>query len=725
MFIQLSKSLNRKKNKTLPFFMLFALMQTINAQFIYPKTKEIPVVDTYFGTKVTDNYRWLEDLKSTEVQSWFKAQSEFTDTVISKIKGRDILYKRMKDMQKMGGVVFGKIYQSGNTFFYAKTNKDENLGKLYYRTFPNGKEQLLFDPEAFEKGTQLMDFISDEKGNKMAMALSKGGSEVCDIRILDISTKKLLSDVIGPIWSEFPFEFVQNDNAILYSKMSSSDNTSDDLLKNMNVCLHTIGTKTTSDKLMVSREINKELGILPEQFPSLTFSDDGKYIFLGISSVKNEALVYYAPSSEFDKPKINWKPLIKFEDEITFYCSIGDQLFFLSHKNATNYKIGVTNLLTPNFENAKIIVPESKEVIRSIQKTKNYIYYSLSNGINQHKYQINPNDFKVTKLPLPDGINWSYPLNPKQNDKMMVYNSSWLSPPNLLEFDATKKTVIKSNWFDVSSNFPDYKKEFTVKEIEIKSYDGTMIPLSIIYPKNIKLDGSTPCYLSGYGAYGIPTQPYFIGEMATFLEQGGCIAYSHVRGGGEKGDAWHKAGMKATKPNTWKDFIACAEYLIDKKFTSSQKLIGNGVSMGGILIGRAITERPDLFAVAISEVGETNIIRSEVTPNGANQIPEVGSIQIEEDAKHLLEMDVQSKIQKGVKYPAVFVRSGMNDPRVSPWMPGKLAAALQNSSISNKPVLLYVNYNNGHFTSDVEITNKEIADMLAFSFWQVGHCGFK
>lgn len=709
----------------LPACLLIMGIAQAQQPFPYPATKTVDVSDNYFGTVVNDPYRWLEDIKDPEVQSWFKAQSEFAYTVVDQIKGRDILFNRMKEIHQMAGDIFGQIHQNKNTFFYIKLKQGENLGKLYSRTLPDGKEQLLFDPETAGKGTELIEFVVDDSASRIAMSLSKDGAEVCEIRILDIPSKKLLTDRIEPVWSEFPFEFTQNSDAILYTQMNSTDNSSDDLLKNMKVYLHTIGAKAETDRIIASREHNSELGILPEQFPVVSFSDDKKYIFLDIASVKSECLVYYAPAEEFTKPKIAWKPLIKFDDEITQYCSIGDRLFFLSHKNAPNFKIGVTDLQSPDFEKANIIVPESKEVIRSIRKTKNYIFFSLSNGINQYQYQIDPGNGKVKKLPLPEGTNGSAAFNSSRNDRLMVYNNSWLSPYTMYEYDAAQSSLSKSAWFNMNGAFPDYNKDFAVQQTEVKSHDGTMVPLSVIYPKNIKMDGETPCYLTGYGAYGISIQPRFIHVMAAFLEQGGCIAFAHVRGGGEKGDEWHKAGMKSTKPNTWKDFIACAEYLVEKKFTSPQKLIGSGMSAGGILIGRAITERPDLFAVAIAEVGVTNTLRMETTPNGANQIPEVGSIENEEEAGYLLEMDAQSKVKKGVQYPAVFVRSGMNDPRVVPWMPGKFAAALQNNSSSAKPVLLYVNYNNGHFTSDVEVTFKEMSDMLAFSLWQTGHPEFR
>ena len=557
------------------------------------------------------------------------------------------------------------------------------------------------------------------------MKLSSGGAEICQARIMDIKTKKLLDDNLSPIWSEFPIQFASNATEIIYTKMKSTDNKSDDVLKYMDVYLHKIGTAAKADKLLFSREKYKELTVLPEQFPTIYSSDDKKYLFLNIGSTKNEALSYYATIDQLHNEKINWKPLIKYEDEITDFYSIGNQLFFLSHKNAPKYKVGVTSLLNPNFDKARIIVAESKDVITSIQKTKSYIIYATSNGLTKEKHLIDPKTLATKKLLLPQGVNGSSPFNATLNNRLIVYNTNWLSPYSIYEYDVSKNTSAKSKWFDMSGSFPDFSKDFAIKEVDVKSHDGVLVPLSILYQKNIILDGNAPCYLTGYGAYSMSQQPGFIDVMAILLEQGCSIAFAHVRGGGEKGEEWHKAGMKTTKPNTWKDFIACAEYLIKEKYTSSQKLIGEGMSAGGILIGRAITERPDLFAVAINEVGMTNAVRSETTPNGDNQIPEIGSIKVEEECKALIEMDAQSKVVKRTKYPAVFIRSGMNDARVVPWMPAKFAAILQNSSSSNKPVLLYVNYGNGHFTSDVDENFKEFADMISFSFWQVGHPSFK
>lgn len=700
--------------------------QLVLAQYKYPATKENPVTDDYFGTKITDNYRWMEDLKSPEVQDWFRKQSDYSHQIIDKIPNRDELFKRMKEVQNMGGDSFEIIEQRKNIYFYTKTKKNENLSKLYMRELSAGKEIMIFDPEILGKGTQIMNFTIDSKAERIAILFSKSGGEICYLRILDLKTKKLLNDNIGPIWSEFPFEFTQDDKSIIYTKMSTSDPDSDMLLKDMMASIHEIGIDSKSDKVLASREEYPELNALTEQFPDIYFTDDYKYIVLRLSSVKAENPIFIAPYTELKNKKIKWKQIIKASDDITSIHIAGDQLFVLTHKNAPNYKIILTSLSNPDFNNAKLIVPEIKDaVIISIHSSRNYLYYSLGNGITREKYQIHLKTLIKKKIELPEGINTSLPLDKRANDNLYCNNVNWLTPRTTYEYNPEKVAPIKSKYLNPESNYPDYEKLYSVKEIEVKSHDGVMVPLSIIYPKNLKMDGSHAAYITGYGGYGSSYEPRFIGRLSALLEQGVVIAVAHVRGGGEKGEEWHTAGMKSTKSNTWKDFIACSEYLIDKKFTSPSKLIGNGVSAGGILIGRAITERPDLYAVAIAEVGMTNTLRSETTANGPNQIPEIGTLKNEDDTKNLLEMDAQSKVKKGVKYPAVIVRTGMNDSRIVPWEPGKFAAILQKNSTSGKPVLLYVNYENGHFTSDKDVIFNEYADIYSFALWQVGLPNFQ
>jgi prolyl oligopeptidase len=262
---------------------------------------------------------------------------------------------------------------------------------------------------------------------------------------------------------------------------------------------------------------------------------------------------------------------------------------------------------------------------------------------------------------------------------------------------------------------------FSSKEVKVKSHDGVMVPLSIIFKRDIQLNGKNPTLVKGYGAYGMVYPVYFNPLNIAWLEKGGVIAVAHVRGGGEYGQEWHHAGQKVTKPNTWKDFIASAEYLISEGYTSKDLIAGQGGSAGGILIGRAITERPDLFAAAIINVGDLDALRAETTTNGVPNIQEFGTVTKEEEFHALLEMSSYHHVVDGTKYPAVLLTHGINDPRVDPWMSGKMAARLQAASTSGKPVLFRVNYSAGHGAGPSRDQYLQVtADEMSFLLWQFG-----
>jgi prolyl oligopeptidase len=309
-----------------------------------------------------------------------------------------------------------------------------------------------------------------------------------------------------------------------------------------------------------------------------------------------------------------------------------------------------------------------------------------------------------------------------RSDQCIVFTGSWIQPTTLYDFDAQKDTFAKSI-FNTAVTYPGFD-QLTTEEVEVPGHDGTMVPLSIIHRKDLKLDGSSSAILEGYGAYGISYTPGFNVRHSLALHNV-VLAYAHPRGGSEKGEAWYKAGYKTTKPNTWKDFISCAEYLVKKGYTSPQKLAGTGTSAGGILISRAITDRPDLFAAAVCNVGCANAMRMEFSPNGPINTPEFGTVKDPTEAAALYEMDGVQHVKPGVKYPAVLGVAGWNDPRVAPWQPGKFVAALQSASTSGKPVLMKVNYDNGHFTEEKLVTFKNFAGQYAFLLWQTGHKEFQ
>jgi prolyl oligopeptidase len=296
----------------------------------------------------------------------------------------------------------------------------------------------------------------------------------------------------------------------------------------------------------------------------------------------------------------------------------------------------------------------------------------------------------------------------------------------ITEFDLDAGTdVFTASVINKPAIYPDAFNDLMVKEVEVTAHDGTLIPLSIIYRKGTKLDGNHVCIMEGYGAYGISITPDFDYRDNYLATLGVIVAIAHVRGGSEKGQAWYQGGFKATKPNTWKDFNSCAEYLIAQGWTKPSKLAANGGSAGGILISRAITERPDLYAAVICNVGIANAMRAEFSANGPANIPEFGTVKDSLGSRGLYEMDGMQHVVKGTRYPAVICIAGWNDPRVVPWEPGKFAAALQNASASNRPVLLKVNFNSGHTTEDRLVGTQSLVDAMSFYLWQCGQPGFE
>ena len=430
-----------------------------------------------------------------------------------------------------------------------------------------------------------------------------------------------------------------------------------------------------------------------------------------------------APISDLQKPIIGWKRFAAPEDSVYNFSVAGGKLFLYSVKGASNGQVLVTDARNPDVKTATMLLPEGKRNITGISASHDYLFVTLNDGINDQIRQYDVRSGQWADVPLPStGTARAIPLDPAGNECLIV-TRTWKQPTTLYDYNLVNKNLIISI-FNVSVTYPGVA-DLVVEEVEVPSHDGVMVPLSLIYKKGLKRDGNAVCFMDGYGAYGYSSVPYFSTRYLAMLNKGVIIALTHIRGGSEKGQKWYRAGYKTTKPNTWKDFIACGEYLVKNKYTSPAHLIGMGTSAGGVLIGRAITERPDLFAAAINNVGCTSMLRTELTPTGPANIPEFGTVKDSVEFMALYEMDALHHVEKGTKYPAVICVGGWNDYRVMVWEPGKFAAALQNASSSGKPVLMQVNYDNGHFTEDKAVTFRDFANMYAFALWQAGHPDFQ
>lgn len=712
--------------QSIVLFLFFVCTSTF-AQYKYPATKTVDSSDTYFGVTYKDPYRWLEYIKQPEVETWFKQQADYTNSILNKLKGRDELIAEWKKLDKLQPpVINGRSYENGR-IFYRKTMPGENVGKLYYREGMNGKEQLLFDPATYVKGEvlSLQSAQPSYDGKKIAIAYSKLGAEVSTLRFMDVDTKEFLKDSIYPnLWGG---NWTLDNKAFMYMWVVSDDNKDPQARLNPKTKLHTVGKDVSGDLDFFSNESYPQLKIDSSVYPFAFMNKDSKdYIFAGEYTVQNEFKMHYAPFSQSTTGKIKWQVLCSPSNKLVRDIEVlGDDVYAITYNNAKNYKLVATNLKNPDWDNAKTIVAEKPDqTLEYLAYSKDFLFLVHSDGINNHlsKYNFKTKTIKDIELPYPGSVN-IFCLDTKTNE-CYVGITSWNQPYTEFNFNA-ETDAFSPGSFNKLPIYPAEYKNLQTEEVEVKGHDGVMIPLSIIYKKGTRFDGSNVCLMDSYGAYSFSMTPYFNVLENALAVKGVVVAIPHVRGGGEKGEAWYRAGYKTTKPNTWKDFISCAEYLIANGYTSADKLAGTGTSAGGVLISRAITERPDLFAAAICNVGCANALRLEFSANGPVNIPEFGTVKDSIECKALYEMDGMQHVVKGTKYPAVISVAGWNDPRVVPWQPGKFAAALQNASTSAKPVLVKVNYDNGHFTEDKSVTFSNFADQFAFVLWQCGHPDFQ
>jgi prolyl oligopeptidase len=417
-----------------------------------------------------------------------------------------------------------------------------------------------------------------------------------------------------------------------------------------------------------------------------------------------------------------WKKVADQSDEVTGFDVHEDQIYLLSHKGASRFKVLRLSLGAPELADAQVVVPASEVVVTGISAATDALYIQdLDGGIGRlRRLPYTGGSVQPVKLPF-DGAIQSLVTSPTTAGAWLEL-TSWTKSPLWYALDSqtgklTDTALVPPSPVDFS--------QIESEEVKCKSADGTTVPLSIIHKRGMALDGSHPTWLSGYGAYGITYDPSFQPTWLAFLEKGGIYAVAHVRGGGEYGEDWHQGGQKLTKQHTIDDFLAGAEYLVEHKYTSAAHLAGEGTSAGGITIGGAITQRPDLFGAALIRVGDSDSLRSETMASGPANIPEFGTVKDADGFKALFAMDAYQHVKADTRYPAVLLSTGVNDPRVAPWQAAKMTARLQASTSSNKPILLRVDYDAGHgIGSTKSQRDSERADDVAFLLWQLGVSGY-
>ncbi|SMC31352.1 prolyl oligopeptidase family serine peptidase [Chryseobacterium sp. YR221] len=708
-------------------FFVYFVFGMMNAQ----KTNLAPsksITEDYFGTKIIDEFRNLENLKDPSVINWMQSQTNYSDSVLYKIPNREYYINKRIEFDQRQSFSVDKINITENNFcFYLKKKPDENTAKLYYRKGFKGIETEIFNPENYNLKSRkkyLINYIKPNyDGSKVVIALTESGKEISEMVIYDLKSNKILPDLITNCWptNGGGISWLPDNNSFVYLQFPITDPNSNLFMKNMQAVVYKIGQNPKELNVILSKKNNPNLKINSEDYPIVKLpTKESQYLFGYRAGATNFNDTYFTPVSLINE-KYQWKLLFPKEEKINGFIVENDSIIYISEKNGIN-AVYCTSLKNPDFKNSNILIPSiPNEVINGLYQIKTgFVFSSSRNGVEAKLYLYQNSKIENLILPFPSG-DITVTTQNNYSDNFWINCTGWKNNDEYFRFDQLTKKFIPENLAPVVE-YPEFK-DIIVKEITVKSHDGQDIPLSILCRKDIQKDKNNPLLIDAYGAYGINNSPFLDMTFMLWALKGGIVAIAHVRGGAEKGESWHLGGFKDTKPNSWKDLISCAEYMIHENYTSKDKIAIWGQSAGGITIGRAMTERPDLFKVAIITAGILNTLRIEAMPNGLNSVKEFGSKDIESEFKALYEMDAYQHIKKSIKYPATFITTGINDPRVAPWMPVKFAAKLQMDNISDNTILLKVDYKGGHGGRDQLLKQKysNLADVFSFAFWQLGH----
>ena len=678
------------------------------------------VADTYFGTRVIDPYRWMET-DSPEFSTWMKGQADHTRSTLDALPLHAELAGRVKALDSAGSLLASARRRAG-MIVYLGTEAGKTTFKLQARD-DQGKNTILVDPDTLATADTHFSidyYVPSNDGRLVAYGLSQSGSEMSVIHVVETATGKALPDIIDRArYADVSWQpdgkafFYKRDRALPAGAPQT------DRFIRSRVYLHTLGASPETDEAVFGFEVSPTITVPDEVFPAVVSPHDGGHVLaIMVHGVQRELTVYDAKRSEVAGEKTPWKKIIDRADGVVDFDVHGDDLYVLTLRGAPRGKLLKTPLSKPDFAHATTVIPAGEQVLQGLAFARDALYVEALDGGVGRILRVSFDGERLDSVRLPvDGSVRTLSTYPTE-DGAIFSLTGWTSSPALYSFSPRRKEALKDTHL-ITRSTVDFEA-ITSDEVKAKSADGTLIPLSIIRRKDLIKDGSHPTLLEGYGAYGTTREPVFDPMGLAWLERGAVYAVCHVRGGGEYGEDWHNGGKLATKPNTIEDFLACARYLIDEKLTSAASLAGEGTSAGGILIGGAVTKRPDLFGAAIIRVGMTNALRFEQIPIGPFNTSEFGSVKTEDGFHILQSIDAYHHVENGARYPAVMLTTGITDPRVSPWQAAKMTARLQAATGSGKPVLLRVDYEAGHGIGSTRAqVEAERADKYAFLLQQL------
>jgi len=687
--------------------LLFSI--NIFGQLKYPVTKQIDQVDDYFGTKISDPYRWLENDTSSETKTWVQNQQQFTENYLSKISFRNDLRNRYKAL--MDYTKYYDAFKAGDYIIFSKQEGIQNQSVIYIQKGFTGEPKVFIDPNLLSADGSVsleLDGISKDK-KYISYHTNKGGSDWRIMHVMEVRTQKKLPDEInwtkfdGASWHGLGFYYSVYDKPDVGTEFTAKNNSN-------KIYFHKLGDIQEKDSLIYEDKEYKNV------YVSAQVTEDEHYLLLyksiGTDGVELLYKDLYKPSKEF---QILFKG---FNHEYYVLNNIHDSLLVNTNDGADNFRIILVDTKHPEKTNWKEIVPEKPEKLEQAFTGGGQLFCSYLKDASTRIYQYNTDGTSEQEIKLPD-IGSVSGINCFNNDPDIFYEfSSYTFPVSVFRYNITtrKSEVFKKSGCKINTN------DYITEQVFYSSKDGTKVPMFLVHKKGIKLDASHPTLLYGYGGFNISLPPHFSTSNFVLLEQNGIYAVPNIRGGGEYGVKWHKAGYLLNKQNVFDDFIAAADYLINNKYTTKDLLAISGGSNGGLLIGAVMTQRPELFKVALPDVGVMDMLRFQKFTVGWGWMGEYGSSDSAKYFPYLLKYSPLHNIKKGVDYPATMVMTADHDDRVVPAHSYKFAATLQAKQSGTDPVLIRIDINQGHGASGSSLSNaiNEGTDKWSFMFFNMG-----
>lgn len=687
----------------------------------YPETPAGEVVHTYGNIRLPDPFVWLEEHEEPEAEAWFRAQNAFARSAIGGLPGREAFFERIKEIDEAKTVQIYSFDRVGERYFFLKREVGEEVASLFFRDGIDGEAQLIADPAQFGAGESVyaIEFYSpSHDGSRVALGIAAGGSEIPDIHLLEVESGKRVG---LPVPRARGARWLEDGSGFFYTQRRPEDPEEPrvERYQRQPSRFHLAGSDPENDPVVVSYDKNPSPGLGPVDFPFVIPVPESAYTLLYVGHGVGKAnTFFYTRGLDPEAPgATRWEPISVREDLVETVALHEDTLFLLSFKDAPRRKILRGSLSDFDKDALEVVLPEGDRVITGISVLGERLYATAMEGGIDQLLVLDLSDpgarFEEIALPLIGRV--SLLANDYREEDVYMSLTSWKQAPAYYRFDPATGRVEESPLRPLGPY--DAPEGIRVRRVMVPSHDGVEVPLTIIHHEALERDGTNPAILYGYGAYGNPLRPFFSPTRLAWFERGGIFAVAHVRGGGEYGKAWHDGGHLETKRNSWLDFHACAEHLIEAGYTGAEHLGAMGGSMGGVLVGRAMTSRPELYGAVVSRVGNHNPVRNHRRANGPANYPEYGNPLDPEEFPYVLAMDSYYAVQDGVSYPPMLLTSGFNDARVDPWMPGKLAARLQQADPEGGPFLMRVEFDAGHGGVARSDIWEEEADIYTFLQW--------